>query len=138
MITQVELPTKQQLTPLVEQAIYDVGREVFFERNLHGIKDMLNADPLTYRHYGAYWWAIKDLLISNGLLSGESDEATTREHWKFDDPIYTLCAAWAYHQHQIESMVIQPHLHAYDVDGETYEYALEDLDMIAWEANRQG
>lgn len=137
MITQVQLPTQAQIKSLVDEATSKVGREVFFENNLRGIKTMLDSNPSLYHHYGPYWWAVKDLLVANGVLDGQEDEPITRKHFKFDDPIYTLCAAWAYHQHQIESMVINTNLHYFDLDGEPYEYALEDLEMETWAKSRK-
>lgn len=133
MITQVELPTKEQLKTLVDEALAtaDDDKDAFILKNLHGIKIMLDANPKAYEHYGAYWWSVKQLLIEHAFIDGVEDEPITREHFSYDDPAYTLCAAWAYHQHQIESMVIVPSLHAYDADGEPYEYTLEDTEMLA-------
>ncbi|RIW17863.1 hypothetical protein [Vibrio harveyi] len=128
MITKVILPTKEQLEPLVTEANEATGGE-FVSKQLTGIKKMLTANPAMYRLYGAYWWSVKALLVEHGFYDWTNDEENTREHFNYDDPNYLLAAAWAYHNHQLESGSMTPNLHSYDIDGEMYEYALEDVEI---------
>lgn len=128
MITRVVLPTKEQLEPLVIEANEATGGE-FVTKHLAGIKKMLTANPAMYYLYGAYWWSVKALLVEHELYDWTNDEPITREHFSFDEPEYLLAAAWAYHNHQLESGAMVSNLHSYDIDGELYEYALEDIEM---------
>ncbi|UTZ44623.1 hypothetical protein [Vibrio campbellii] len=128
MITKVVLPTKEQLEPLVIEA-NEATNDEFVYKHLSGIKSMLTANPSMYRLYGAYWWSVKALLVEYGFYEWTSDEPITREHFNFDEPEYLLAAAWAYHNHQLESGVMVSNLHSYEVDSEPYEYALEDMDI---------
>ncbi len=128
MINKVVLPTKEQLEPLVIKANESTGGE-FVVKHLAGIKKMLTSNPAMYRLYGAYWWGVKSLLVKHGFYDWTNDEPITREHFSFDEPEYLLAAAWAYHNHQLESGSMVSNLHAYDADGEMFEYALEDSEM---------
>lgn len=128
MITKVILPTKEQLEPLVAQANEATGGE-FVSKQLAGINKMLIANPAMYRLYGAYWWSVKKLLVEYGFYDWTNYEQSTREHFNYDEPEYLLAAAWAYHNHQLESGSMISNLHSYDVGGEVYEYSLEDVEV---------
>lgn len=36
-----------------------------------GLYQLLQADPFAYRHFGAYWWAVKRILKQQGLTKAD-------------------------------------------------------------------
>ncbi|ELA9084135.1 MULTISPECIES: hypothetical protein [Vibrio] len=55
MITQMKLPTVEDLQPLLDEALETAqSKEAFIQAQVDGIYKTLKANPLMYRHYGAY------------------------------------------------------------------------------------
>lgn len=135
MITNVILPPATSLSPLVEEALTNVKAEEFIQNHLRGIFETLEHNPLNYRNYGAFWWAIKALMTQHGYELGEEQENVTKDHFTYADDVTLLCAAWNYQNVMIEDGYIYQSVHTYqvEVDGdyESIEYSIEDSDMEA-------
>lgn len=136
MITQVKLPTVEDLQPLLDEALETAqSKEAFIQAQVDGIYKTLKANPLMYRHYGAYWWAVKSLMTKHGYDLGSDSEVITEQHFNFEDPAILLCAAWAYQQEQVDKGYWQAKLHTYYADDEEFEYSIEDVNLEAWSVN---
>lgn len=136
MITSVQLPTPDDLKPLVDEALEggELSHEEFINNHCAGLITVLVENPLAYRAYGAYWWAVKRILLKHDFTElftlEDQDEPTTAEHFYIQDDVTTLCAAWAYMDTMIEAGHQLSNIHVYtDTDGEKFEYSLEDLDL---------
>lgn len=136
MITTVKLPTPEALKPLLDEALEggNLAPEVFINNHCAGLITTLVHNPLSYRAYGAYWWAVKRILLKHGFVElfqlEDEDEPATAEHFYIQDDVTTLCAAWAYMDVMIDAGHQLSNIHVYEgEDGEQFEYSLEDLDL---------
>lgn len=136
MITTVKLPTPEALKPLLDEALEDdnVTPADFINNHCAGLITVLVENPLLYRAYGAYWWAVKRILQKHGFtelfMLEDQDEPITAEHFYIKDDVTTLCAGWAYMDFMIDSGNQHSNIHVYeDENGEQFEYSLEDLDL---------
>jgi len=56
MITQVKLPTVEDLQPLLDEALETAqSKEAFIQAQVDGIYKTLKANPLMYRSYCQMW-----------------------------------------------------------------------------------
>jgi hypothetical protein len=134
MIELIQVPTKEQLAPLVEQMLEIADRDTLVQRHVSGIAAILRNTPLAYRNYGVWWWGIKDLLERHDYDFGDDQERPTLSRFSYDDDIYLLAAAWAYQQHIIDNGYLHLQVHKFEVDSDEYnevEYSLEDTDLEA-------
>lgn len=137
MITQVQLPTIEALQPLIDEALLggELSEDDFVEQHCAGIIKILAENPLRYRDYGAYWWPVKDILNKQGYgdFVGAEQEEVTASHWRIENDVATLCAAWFYQNAMVEGGKSMNSIHTYtiDVDGdfEEFEYSIEDPNM---------
>ncbi|WP_237363995.1 hypothetical protein [Vibrio marisflavi] len=143
MITEITLPPADYFKKLIDEVITDAGTEAFIEKHLAGINKVLSDDPLSYRNYGAYWWAIKKLMNERGYELGDDEDPITSNHFTYSDPVTLLCAAWAYQDGQIEDGYMYQSKHTYPIvrdgdedDIEDFEYSLEDHDLEARAVNQ--
>jgi len=140
MISETIIPTAEDMTPLMEEALAD-GRteEEFISAFTGGLLATLKADPRQYRSYGPYWWPLKSMLIDAGYAGvfGSELEQGTLQHYTLDSQAMTLAAAWAYQQYQIGEGKLRTSSHQLEMeDGETYEYELADTEMEMFISNR--
>ncbi len=142
MINQVKLPSKDDLKDLINEALSngEVSQEEFISKHCEGLATVLERNPDRYRSYGAYWWAVKDILNEQGYgaLVGVEVEELTAKHFYIEDDVTTLCAAWQYHNMVCENGLLgmgtsQAHIYAIEQDGELepFEYQLSDDFMEA-------
>ncbi len=131
VITDIQIPTADQLAPLALEALADTNKQAFVNSHVDGITQMLKESPLSYRNYGAWWWSVKALLKANGVDFGDDDEPVTREHFHYDNSVLLLCAAWAYSNHIMDMGYTYQSIHLFDGEEETLEYSIEDTDMEA-------
>lgn len=137
MITDVVLPNKEQLEQLLESGLNGRQPEQFVSAYLNGAFKALQNNPLIYRTYGPYWWALKALLKNAGHQVPGDFEDVTMAHFNYDEPQYLICAAWAYSDHQVNQGYLMANLHTfYDLDDEPFEYSIEDHYMEAWAVNK--
>ena len=72
---------------------------------------MLQREPLYYRHYGYYWWWIKNALRAAGVTRdelptlGDYTDLTCEDWYKTQDP---------------KTLFAEAHQHAYDAASEMY------------------
>lgn len=70
------------------------------------INDRLKKDPMRYRDYGAYWWAVKRLLNMRGYKYGDIDNPIMREFYSGDAPIESLVMAENFRDEYLKSNII--------------------------------
>ncbi|MBT0091824.1 hypothetical protein [Vibrio alginolyticus] len=131
MITNIEFPPAEALAPLRDEALEGTTAEAWLNKQLTAISTLLQKNPQSYRSYGPYWWAVKSLLKEKGFDYGEDDEAITREHFNYDDPVDLMCAAWAYQQHIMDMQMLGYNIHPFTIDDEPFDYSIEDTDLEA-------
>jgi hypothetical protein len=92
------------------------------------IAGRLKKDPMRYRDYGPYWWAIKVLLRMSGVSYGSSDNPLMRDAYKGSMPVETLVMAEAF-----RDMYLDTHLkysNQFLLDAESAEIVeITDGDM---------
>lgn len=137
MITQVDLPTKEDLQDLINEALQNgaLSSEEFVKNHCAGLINTLEKDPALYRAYGAYWWSVKRILTAQGYdeIVGPDREEITADHFYIEDDVTTLCAAWYYWNFNIESgdMYSSIRIYSYEDDSDfvQFEYSIEDESM---------
>lgn len=91
------------------------------------IADRLKKNPLRYRDYGPYWWALKDVLNRVGMTLGDqSDPLVAYEYRGFSDT-ETLVAAEMFRDAYIKTSIVGTNRFNLDASGEWY--TLYDPDM---------
>lgn len=53
------------------------------------IRERLESDPRRYLSYGPYWWAIKKVLVDNGVPLGKVDDEEVRNDCLGNMKLYT-------------------------------------------------
>lgn len=93
-----------------------------------GVGSMLKADPMAYKSFGPYWWAIKEMLIKYfpgavWFKGSESDTIVKQRNWH-GTLFRTVVAGLYYHGQQIEHKSEC----SYEHDGIQKPYTLIDND----------
>lgn len=92
------------------------------------IKRRLEKDPLRYRDYGPYWWALKDLLRDSEYDLGDDDDKEVREVYTGEEPAETIVMADAFRTEYLGTYFVGTNQLV--LDGESGEtYTLFDDDM---------
>ena len=68
------------------------------EKGAAVIVERLHSNPKDYLSFGAYWWAVKELLRRQGTDFGNEDDARVREAYAAKDDETLLVAAEAYRE----------------------------------------
>lgn len=90
---------------------------VFYQR--------LKMQPLDYRHYGPWWWAVKSVMNAQGFFIGDEMDVQRRHEFSTGEPLLDLVAADLVRKDRLMNAIyLNPD---YLVD-ET-EYRLFDTDM---------
>lgn len=94
------------------------------------IERRLAKDPLRYRDYGPYWWAVKALLIDSDRELGERDDPLVRSTYQGDSPAETIVMADEFRTLYLSTQAVGTN--QFVLDGDTGAiYTLEDPDMEA-------
>ncbi|WP_445157660.1 hypothetical protein [Halomonas sp. E14] len=92
------------------------------------IERRLAKDPLRYRDYGPYWWAVKALLIDSGRDLGERDDPMVRAAYQGDSREETIVMADEFRTLYLATQAVGTN--QFLLDGESGDfYTLEDEDM---------
>jgi hypothetical protein len=92
------------------------------------IERRLARDPLRYRDYGPYWWAVKALLIDSDRALGERDDPLVRETYQGDSPAETIVMADEFRTLYLATQAVGTNQFILDGDSGAI-YTLEDSDM---------
>ncbi|MDW0357812.1 hypothetical protein Q8G38_00620 [Halomonas venusta] len=92
------------------------------------IERRLVKDPLRYRDYGPYWWAVKALLIDSDRALGERDDPMVRETYQGASAAETIVMADEFRTLYLATQAVGTN--QFILDGDTGAiYTLEDSDM---------
>jgi len=96
----------------------------------HVIAWRLSHDPLRYKDYGPYWWAIKPILRQYGYAVGEhEDNATIRQTYCGKHNEATLLMADLFREAYLQSQFIGTNRFMLDDEGEFWELFDEDMEI---------
>ncbi len=85
----------------------NLGEGVDLLKNgLKVIAKRLVKDPIRYRDYGCYWWAIKALLNTHGGSYGSNDDVLMRDFYTGRTPVETLVMAEAFRDDYLKTFLI--------------------------------
>lgn len=96
------------------------------------IWDRLGADPLDYRAYGPYWWAVKEVLRRAGKPVGETTDGLILGRYRLSDDYETLVAAELFRDWYRETQF--QHANQFVLDGHSGEFWTlydEDVELAA-------
>ncbi|MFI3273249.1 hypothetical protein [Vibrio sp.] len=130
----IKIPTPQALVPLYQEAMEGQSEEQWKNTFLNAIAKMIKKDPLWYRAYGIYWWGVKQLLIEEGLLAAEHIDAEWLEKVHYENPVYLLLAAFAYHDERSDMGAKYDDSHVIELDDDTFDSYImvdEELEQLA-------
>lgn len=126
------LPPEDHLRNYIDAEVPDTDDETVIQQCIEGIARNLVQDPRMYRSYGAFWPAVKQLIIERVPTgdAGENVDHDIAAVYSYDNPVYTLAAATLYHSHRISGGFQYATQHHLPVDDyETYEFHYSDEEM---------
>ena len=125
-------PTEDDLTPLLAQATAGKSLEEWTEKFLANLKALLLREPIRYRAFGPYWWALKKIFIAKGDLSfGEEIDLEWLEAMDYGKPELNILAAFAYEEQRLAASLIDDPFHIMETadGGDHVEFASSDPEM---------
>ena len=94
------------------------------------VADRLRVDPLRYRDYGPYWFALKQIMNDAGYSLGSQSDPLIAKEYKGDTDVETLIAADEFRTEYLRTQMI--YTNQFMLDGESGEFwTLYDQDMEA-------
>lgn len=98
------------------------------KNGLQVISRRLQKDPVRYRDYGCYWFAIKALLRGIGVNYGSNDDVLLRDAYHGKTPVETLVMAEAFRDEYLATNLI--YSNQFILDAESGEFVeIIDGDM---------
>lgn len=92
------------------------------------VAERLGNDRLRYRDYGPYWWALKDVMNSNGYRYGDQSDPLIKDVYRGDTDIETLIMADEFRSGYLKSQMINSNQFMLDSEGGEF-WTLFDIDM---------
>ena len=125
-------PSEEDLKPILEQATAGTTVEEWREKFLANLKALLLREPIRYRAFGPYWWAVKKIFIDLLDFSfGEEIDLEWAEALDYGKPELNLLAAFAYEEQRLAASLVDDPFHVLETaDGEdAVEFASSDPEM---------
>lgn len=128
------VPSREDLQPHLDAALHESGlsESEYIAHTVDQMVQVIKARPTIYRSYGAYWWAVKRIMIEHGVIVfGQTVEIGDIEQFFIEnDEALTLVAAILYQQWIVNnaSPDVADHLLPL-VDGDDVEYSVIDDEM---------
>ena len=91
------------------------------------IYQRLSDNIKRYRVYGAYWWALKDVLRRQGYDVGNDTDAAIESEYKGADDAQTIVAADLFYLDQSNKVTVDNN--RWTLDSRKPDYILYDSDM---------
>lgn len=97
------------------------------------VAQRLRADPLRYRDYGPYWWALKEALNRGGYVMGSEDgDAEIAALYCGADDTETLVAAEAFREDYLDTFFVGTNRFVLDPEsGEWWTLFDEEMEARA-------
>lgn len=119
-------PEEQDLRAGIAEAGALSGWEVLYVNRLAAV---ILKDPLRYRNFGPYWWALKRAMIDQGILEfGDEIDLESFEAIDYGSTELNVAAAYAYEDARHSgNLNIYDDTHILQGDnGEVVEYVISD------------
>ena len=92
------------------------------------VADRLRVDPLRYRDYGPYWFALKQIMNDAGYNLGDQADPLIAKDYRGESDVETLIAADEFRTEYLRTQMI--YTNKFMLDGESGEFwTLYDQDM---------
>lgn len=99
------------------------------KNGLKVVANRLLKDPMRYRDYGPYWFAVKALLRVGGVNLGSNDNPLMREAYKGNKPVETLVMAEAFRDEYLSMYLLYSNQFILDAEsGEMVEIIDGDME----------
>ena len=125
-------PSTEDLNALAMEALAG-GKsvEAWTAQFIEGNRNILKANPRSYRGYGPFWWLIKKVMIDRGVTDvGDHVDAEGFAAFDYGDTMHNLLAAFLYNDYAVGNGLIYASDHTIGyTDGEQGTYTLCDEDM---------
>lgn len=106
------------------------GKGNFLDVAIGVIQRRLEKDPLRYRDYGPYWWALKKVLIAHGVYDSDVMDETMAKEYTYETEEQTVTAADEFRSDYLKQYLIYTNRFDFvNEDGDIEEYLLSDPDM---------
>lgn len=92
------------------------------------ISKRLAKDPMRYRDYGPYWWAIKDALRDEDAGMGSNDDMAVRAAYSGESLLDTVIMADQFRDFYLSTWAVGTNQFSLNADSPDI-YTLEDSDM---------
>lgn len=92
------------------------------------ISKRLAKDPMRYRDYGPYWWAIKDALRGEDAGMGGNDDMAVRAAYSGESLLDTVIMADQFRDFYLSTWAVGTNQFSLNADSSDI-YTLEDSDM---------
>ena len=94
------------------------------------IRERLESDPRRYLSYGPYWWAIKKVLVDNGVPLGKVDDEEVRLAYTGTTDEETIVMAEEFRSDCLDNMMLYTDRFMLDKESGRW-WRLRDPDMVA-------
>ncbi|QCR38802.1 peptide-binding protein [Nissabacter sp. SGAir0207] len=127
-------PEVSYLEACLPVALAGRSEEEYLMDYLKSMSQYLKDEPRYYRSMGAYWPALKALLVEQGLMPADSAiDSDVAAIYSYERPALTVVAASLYHRERLESGLLFSSIHQLkvpdEVDDSDYEYVSEDITL---------
>lgn len=94
------------------------------------IAGRLQRDPRSYRDYGPWWPALKEVMNKNGYSLGDRSDPLIAREYRFDEDVETLIAADEFRTAYLQTFIIYSNEFMLDADsGESWVLYDEDMEF---------
>lgn len=95
------------------------------------IQRRLEKDPLRYRDYGPYWWALKQAMNDAGRNMGEQDDSLVRATYSGPTALETVVMADEFRTLALSRWPVGNTQFALSEDGGSYNLHDRDMEALA-------
>lgn len=94
---------------------------------INTISRILLKDPIRYRYYGAFWWAVKkELIAGNKEWLDDHIDKEWLERTDSGNTATNLMMAWIFSEERMDNMESPSDTSTIELEGESVEYVLHD------------
>lgn len=124
--------TRREIAALAEQRasklLQNRGESDFLSFAVGVIARRLEKDATSYRQYGPWWWALKEVMRRAGHDFGEQSDVIVRKFYSFDSDAESLVAADTFREWYMATQFAGSNKFVLD-PASAEQYVLWDADM---------